>query len=94
MPQASVMKSGNSAVVALPSAFRKRNGIEVGDHVEIAYPAEDTMVIRPVGAAAASRRAALEQLLALVQQQDGSQGPTPYRDGREGIRDVLEGRYV
>ena len=94
MNTASVMKSGNSAVIALPSAFRRQCGIEVGDRVAIEYPDETTMIVRPLAAVQQSREDALVELLALVDAQPAAAQALPYADGREGVRDVLEERYA
>lgn len=93
MQTASVMKSGNSAVITLPSTFRKRTGIEIGDKVSVEYPDETSMLVKPVETRREEREAAARELFEFAESMRGKSAGS-YADGKEGIRDVLEKRYV
>lgn len=127
MRTASVMKSGGSAVVTIPAQFCKRAGIGPGDQVEVFFPDDRTMAVRPVKAGEAERVEAVRALEEFAQRTSGGTGGGaradgtaggphpeagphheagphpeagshsdggPHPDGREGLRDVLEERYV
>lgn len=90
MPQASVLRVGNSVAVSLPRSFREENGIEAGDKVEVEYPAQGVMVIRPLRKPAEERLAAFREMCELADAH-GAEGPS---GDRGSVRDALEGRYA
>ncbi len=85
-----VIKSGNSAVVVLPSEWRKRCGVEVGDEL-VVTPNDDGTI------SFSKKLDNSRQLAALMAIKELSESlpKVPWADeSREGMRAILEERYV
>lgn len=80
---ATVIKFGNSAAVVLPARWRKANGIEIGDKLQVneSVPGRLTFITGP----RASRRAALQDLdvlLSSLPRREWEGGDSPDDDRR------------
>lgn len=85
-----VMKCGNSLVVALPKAWRERNGVQQGDYLEFDSSAEEEISFIKATNASAKKKAALDSLMAFIDRQPS----IPWDDdSREALRATVGERY-
>lgn len=79
MTRYKVITSGNSAVLVLPKSFREENGIEVGDYVEVDFPARSVMTVTPARKSEDSKSEKISRLFSFV---DGAEktGMDPLSD--------------
>lgn len=91
---ATVTKSGNSAVVVLPAAWRKQQGIQFGDTVTVEYDS-DSLVIRKRATSKEEKLQALDELLEFVE----SMPDVPWEDDspeadKRLLGEILEEKYA
>lgn len=86
-----VMKSGNSAVVALPSTWRMSANVAIGDKLEVVYQDFETITYRKRDSGRRKQLEAFHRLLSLVDEVPG----VPWEDdSKESDRALLDERYV
>lgn len=82
MARYKVITSGNSAVLVLPKTFREENGIEVGDYVEVGFPARSVMTVTPTRKSGTSKSEQFSRLFSFV---DGA--------GKTGLEPLSDAEY-
>lgn len=89
MEYASVIASGNSAVVTLPKRWREANGIKVGDKVSIGFPTSTMMTIEPVPEGNSDKASSFLKLRELVRRETAG---IRFPQTKEEVRAVLADR--
>lgn len=89
---ASIVKMGNSAGVIIPASFRKRNGIHVGDRLEIKEKPDGTIELRKQSDATNEKVLQMQRLVELVESYDFA--PWTRGDDKESDRELIGERYA
>lgn len=87
-----VMRSGNSAVVALPAAWRHARGVEIGSKLSATFSDNGALTLdKPPDADAAQRKRAFERMAAAI---DSAPSVPWDDDSREADRALAAERYL